>query len=383
MKSKAKRRYGKDARTRKQVQEDNEYSLRLAIKAKQEENGNYIQVVPDSFIAYSEAPTLKQAALDSKDNPFLWFPEIEHKELHHLFLDICTEYRQRKFPLLLRDGCGQGGVYPAESHWLICEENDSWIRKHLKDVIAISKIIPPSQAICYHTGCLGDIIAAGPVFRALGGVHLKIGNFKEAKWAHRNMEGKPFDSIKPLLEIQPYIKSVSFEHGAEHTYDLENWRVKHQKDWTLTRCQAEFLGLGDVDMSPWIENVKPSEETKGKVVIARSARYQNPHFPWRGIVEHEFHVGKCVFIGLEDEHAEFCNYVGQPIPYRSTRNLLEVAELIAGCALFIGNQSSPCWIAMGLGHRLIQETSPDVQDSMVKRDNAQFPLVGDIKIRPL
>jgi hypothetical protein len=49
-----------------------------------------------------------------------------------------------------------------------------------------------------------------------------------------------------------------------------------------------------------------------------------------------------------------------------------MASLIAGSSLFIGNQSVHCWIAMALGHPLVQESWPQQQDSMVARDNAIF-----------
>lgn len=335
-------------------------------------------------IPVSTALTLREAADANAGGalPFCWFPSSERDQMKPLLAKLKLEYVERGAPFLLR-GVSQGGIYPPEAHWLMCKTEDQWIRKHLAELIAISDVLPEAQIQIYHVGCQGDILAAGPIFRALGKVHLKIGNFQEPKWQHRNMEGDRFDAIRHLLEIQPYIASVTFEHGANHSLELEHWRVKHQKGRTLTECQADYLGIQNVDMSPWIENVVPSPETAGMVVIARTARYHNPNFPWQGILNHEYYAGKFVFIGLLEEHTAFCQDVGTNVPYRPTANLLEVAELIAGSALFIGNQSSPCWIAMGLGHRLIQEVSPEVQDSMVVRPNAQFVLLGNIEIRPL
>jgi hypothetical protein len=48
--------------------------------------------------------------------------------------------------------------------------------------------------------------------------------------------------------------------------------------------------------------------------------------------------------------------------------------------MFIGNQSSPFWIAAGLHHPLIQETCLDVPDSIVRYEGANYFIDG---INPL
>jgi ADP-heptose:LPS heptosyltransferase len=63
-----------------------------------------------------------------------------------------------------------------------------------------------------------------------------------------------------------------------------------------------------------------------------------------------------------------------------TKNLLELAELISGSDLFIGNQSSPGWLAMAMGHPIIQESHASIHDSMVPRRNAQYVVDGRIRI---
>lgn len=327
----------------------------------------------------SNHPTLRDAA-DAHTEPFIWFSPTEREAMQPFLRDIEAEYELRGVPFLLR-AKSQGGCYPGESRWLISKghERDIWIRRHLAPVIAISEVLPECSSfpVVIHPGALGDIIAAMPIFRHLGGVHLRCSNFTNPEWHYKNLEGKPYESILPLLRLQPYIQSVEFEHGAQHDLDLENWRVKHTKTQTLTASQAEFLQIREpIDMAPWIEGVVPSPLTAGKVVVARSHRYRNPRFLWKGIAKH--YAGKMVFVGIPEEHADFQSEVGMQIPHLPTANLLEVAQLIAGSALFIGNQSSPCWIAMGLGHPLIQEVSPQVQDSIVARPNAQFPQAGDI-----
>ena len=61
-----------------------------------------------------------------------------------------------------------------------------------------------------------------------------------------------------------------------------------------------------------------------------------------------------VFVGLPDEHAAFCREVG-PVTQYPTDDLLQVARVIAGAKLFVGNQSSPRAIAEGLKKPVVQE----------------------------
>jgi ADP-heptose:LPS heptosyltransferase len=54
-----------------------------------------------------------------------------------------------------------------------------------------------------------------------------------------------------------------------------------------------------------------------------------------------------------------------------------LAKLIEGSAIFIGNQSSPFWIAASLNHPAIQETSPDIPDSIVPYKDTHYSIDGD------
>ncbi len=124
---------------------------------------------------------------------------------------------------------------------------------------------------------------------------------------------------------------------------------------------------------PWIKNIEPSKESKDRVVFARSPRYNNQFFPWREAME--FYGPKAMFVGLKAEHEAFQHNFG-PIEHRPTENLLEVAELIAGSLLFLGNQSSPLAVAEGLKHPRIVEVSLAVCDVIFKCPKAQWVADG-------
>lgn len=238
----------------------------------------------------------------------------------------------------------------------------------------------PKDSTFYHTGCIGDIIASLPIIRALGGGRLVIGNHDPMPPGWRAMEGPRYQSLAPLLDAQPYIRPhAAFKQGFKADYDFSQFRNVYQRDRLITASQAEWIRkthpLGPVDMKPWL-TVKPSSDSRHAITIGRTHRYRNSSFPWRRLV---MRYGKrLIFLGLEDEYEDFIYTFGGRgiVTHAQTPDLLRMAELIAGSSLFIGNQSCHCWIAMGLGHPLIQETSM-IRDSIVGRTNAKFVKDGN------
>lgn len=185
-----------------------------------------------------------------------------------------------------------------------------------------------------------------------------------------SLKGKRFEAIKPLLESQPYIKSVRWgERHTETDFDFSDFRVNYVHRENLACWQGRHCGIERLDESKWID-VAPSPESRGRVVIARSPRYHGPSFPWHKVVQE--HRNKLLFVGLPEEHVAFEKHVGARIEYKPTENMLYLAKIIAGADLFIGNQSSPSWVAMGLAQNLIQEVWPTHPNSMTHRPNARF-----------
>jgi hypothetical protein len=108
---------------------------------------------------------------------------------------IRAEYDRRGKEFLLSnngDGCAVFGVH---TNWLVpadCADPVAWIRRHLKPLMAETGIFAELRAardakeaaraklmagnVFFHTGDLGDIIAALPAIRALGGGYLILGN---------------------------------------------------------------------------------------------------------------------------------------------------------------------------------------------------------------
>jgi hypothetical protein len=208
------------------------------------------------------------------------------------------------------------------------------------------------------SGDFGDIIYLLPVIRENGGGQLWL---YDRPWTKKI--SSRHDVIAPLFAAQKYISKVISNDGEGVDYDFATFRSMYRPEQNLTTSQAVYgqktYGLkkakGD---TAWLK-VEKSEETKGRVIIARSARYHNNLFPWKRILAH--YGNAVLFIGLKEEHDDFCRAFGN-VEHRPTKDFLALAELIAGSDLFIGNQSSPYAVAEGLKHPRILECNLRVPD---------------------
>lgn len=230
-----------------------------------------------------------------------------------------------------------------------------------------------------HTGHIGDIIAFLPVFKAMGGTDLVI---RDETWMVP-MSGYKYDSLKPLLDSQKI--EVSFNNPSSSIdFDMSGWRDCYEHTLSLTDAQARYLNLvprrsGHLEITqPWLI-VEADPLTKGRVIFNRTPRYRSPYFNWSKI--HKHFGKKALFIGTEQEHLDYVREVGS-IEYYKTENCLDVAKAIEGSDFFVGNQSSACWIAMGLRKPLIQETC-DVPNSIIRYDGAQYTINCDANLSVL
>jgi predicted GH43/DUF377 family glycosyl hydrolase len=227
----------------------------------------------------------------------------------------------------------------------------------------------------YHSGNTGDIIYSLPAMKVLGSGTYYMGPdilMSPKPEVREPMNKKLVENIAPLLLAQPYVKAVYFvERMPIVNYDLNLFRnfagnSKHLMAQSLDACCLHAPTFFN-DLTPWLD-VDPIV-TRHSVVVSRSHRWRNPEFPWPRILD-EFR-GKIVFVGTVEEHSSFIHDF-ERVPYLPTANLLELARVIAGCHLFVGNQSCPYSIAEGLKVNTIQETSPQLPNCMFHRPNAVY-----------
>ena len=225
----------------------------------------------------------------------------------------------------------------------------------------------------FHSGDLGDVLYALPSIRALGKGDLYLNS---RPWTAK-MSPERVRVLKFLLEAQSYVGRVS--HGdvpkGEYAVDFSTFRNGGLiYGVSLGDLQSEWVNA-NADFEPWLR-VKPSKQGGGRIVCHRSPRYHNPYFRWDEIGA-KFGT-QLLFVGLPHEVEELRRVTKVHAEYLITHDYLELAKLIAGADLFIGNQSSPMGLAIGLGVPFIQETCLWTPDCLYPRENGFYCYDGGI-----
>jgi len=92
----------------------------------------------------------------------------------------------------------------------------------------------------------------------------------------------------------------------------------------------------------WLQ-APPDTSVKDAIVVARSSRYRAPGISYKFLKNYP----DVQFIGLPEEFEDMKKMV-PAIKYRRVNDFLEMAAIVAGAKLFIGNQSFPFSIAEAL-----------------------------------
>ena len=232
-----------------------------------------------------------------------------------------------------------------------------------------------------HSGDLGDVIYALPTLMAAGGGVLYLYHQQGKTW--HGMDAKRAASLRSLLILQPYISDVVFcpeGHPPGATdHDLNGFRDHGRPGRNLADMHLATLGFEPEHRNErWLRVDHPIRDYP--VIFARSLRCRHEKFPWRRLCE--IYRGAAAFVGTAEEHEDFCRFA-VPIPLLSTPNLLDVARVISGSRLFVGNQSCPAAIAEGLKHPMILEVYPALPNCCFNRpdrinawdDTIQLPVV--------
>lgn len=226
-----------------------------------------------------------------------------------------------------------------------------------------------------HSGDLGDAIVSLASVRSIGG-----GTY----FAMDKPNCRPFIDRMPLLRRlfvgQDYIFDFLPHNGEKIDHDFSTFRdAGHPWGVQLARLHANWVGASPNLGSPWLR-VEPSKETKKKIIVSRSGRYRNPHFPWRELVK--AFGPKMMFIGLTDEYTSFCSEFGYVDRY-VIDDLYDLAAAIAGSERLIANQTASMAICEGLKHKCIQEVCLWVPDCIYPRENAIHCIAGGLKFSAL
>jgi hypothetical protein len=206
-----------------------------------------------------------------------------------------------------------------------------------------------------HSGNAGDIIYSLPAAMALAGdieIHYRMNPGQKGNYGKKPhplgglmLNEKMFSMLHPLLSEQSYIHSCAVYNGADaidYDFDLIRTYPFPLNRGNISRWYFHLFAIS-ADLSvPWL-HVKPDDSWHEHIIIARSQRYNAPAISYSFLNKYK----KKIFIGVEAEWKEMKKTLPD-IEYVPVTDFLQMASIIAGSRLFIGNQSFPFSLAEGL-----------------------------------
>jgi hypothetical protein len=226
-----------------------------------------------------------------------------------------------------------------------------------------------------HSGTAGDTIYSLDIVRKMGGGNffIAINNIENCimKYTGRPADVAPehkgryteqdYKWLAPLIERQSYINTVDQWHvgDAEPDVDLDHFRsfLYRQFEGNIIESYHKAFGLPWDDSmysDVWLE-ADPIQEAS--IVVNRTNRYLDPNSEvvWQQMCRDADLENNAIFVGTTNEHSDFVSQFNCNIPYRPVQDFKELADLIAGADLFLGNQSMAYSIATGLGKETMLE----------------------------
>ncbi|MCJ8208437.1 hypothetical protein MUY27_01870 [Mucilaginibacter sp. RS28] len=229
-----------------------------------------------------------------------------------------------------------------------------------------------------HSGNAGDIIYALPVIKQLSAeVDVPLNLLLKLNQPLRLAQGMthPLNNvmlntatanlIKPLLDAQPYLTSCEIYTNQPIDINLTLFRKAGIKQDRGNIARWNFYTTGvTADLSkPWLF-AEPDNAYAGKIILARSSRYNNPIIDYSFLAAYD----NIVFIGVKSEYETMKKDIPN-LEWLQVKDFKQMAEVIAGCKFFIGNQSFPFSIAEGLKVKRVLETYHAAPNVVVEGPN--------------
>lgn len=266
-----------------------------------------------------------------------------------------------------------------------------------------------NKTITYFHNCnCGDLICALPgmkeIYRKFGKkavIYQKLdvpGHYmpglvhsvKDEKGTQVTMNQKMLDMLRPLLLSQAYVEDFQVYDGQKIEIDLTIIRegadpipggpsgpsgslklsapkqfvnIPHMAipGWTMLAYPATACDIS----KPWID-VEKNGLFEDKILINRTERYFNKEIDYGFLKPYESDL---IFTGTEREHAKFCKDHGLNFPRLGVDDFLDLAQVMASCRFFLGNQSFPWNLANAMG-------APRILEMFFQAPNCQ-PFIGE------
>ena len=217
-----------------------------------------------------------------------------------------------------------------------------------------------------HSGRLGDIVYALPLIKSMAersgeaaqlfipsDISSRLGADVYHPGGDRLVSTGLFAFIEPLLEAQPYLRSVHYVQSTAVPADLinldafKNSRL-NLKGGLIQGWYRKAFGVAFPLDLPWLQ--LPTAEGAAQpiawnVLIGRTTRFCNTSINYHCLQD----VSRVGFIGLPYEYEDFCaRYQLTSVQHVPVENALELAQRMLQSRVYVGNQSVNFAIADGM-----------------------------------
>lgn len=251
-----------------------------------------------------------------------------------------------------------------------------------------------------HSGTFGDIIYSLQIVKHLGGGDYFLRLYNIDNMARETfgpgavagdhsgeMTEAQHQSLISFMEAQPYINSYgTYTEGQHIDHALEysgREIVKREGNYSWGYAKAAGVNAShrykEFMLDPWLTVPDPIKIKDKPVVVNWLDRHRYGCQPKPEAIKQLIRRGmaeQSVFVGLPQQHEAFEKYWGVKIDYYPTKDVLECAQVIAGCEQFIGTQSMCLSIAIGLGKTYLcecrKDLAPEQNECYYVRSNAHY-----------
>jgi len=244
------------------------------------------------------------------------------------------------------------------------------------EVVVQKQIVESKRAeedtVFLHSGARGDIIYGLPTIKSYGGGILVL-NLTDKHYVGRPiMHGEDYEQFAELLESAPYIKEVRQWTDEVVDINLDLFREMDIDYNLLSGSHLKRFGA-DFDLSqPWMD-AEPKTVEDSEIIVSCSGRYRG-YLDWDVLKPWD---NRCLFVGFESEYDAFVRETGMKLRgfYRA-QSYLDLARVIKGGKLFVGNQSFPYSLAEAMKVPRVLEVCDDCPNCMPQSEN------GWVRLRP-
>lgn len=227
----------------------------------------------------------------------------------------------------------------------------------------------------YHRGSLGDIIYALPTIISYGGCDCL---FLRAQY-HTNF-------LRELLERQPSIKKVELHDRREGLINLSSFAgialSKPSQHLVVSHLESQNKQddcLIEWKTQPWLFCIESNNVAD--IIVNRTGHYHDKQeLDWSILGQYK---DRCKFVGYRKEWKQFIRAYKIDIGFHPTENALELAQVINGSKLFIGNQSLPFALAEAMKKNRCLEAYCALNNCQPQNQNGHTYLTEDIITRYL